>query len=71
MEDVRPPKPEVMNYVYTEVAKVLAKYDGGSKSSAAGCVSCGECSALPEFERTLNRSNVRFTKLGLKSRSAN
>lgn len=71
MENVRPPKPEVMNYVYTEVAKVLAKYDGGSKSSGAGCVSCGECSALPEFERTLDSGNVRFTKLGSKPRSTN
>lgn len=62
MEDVKPPTPEVMKYVYTEAAKILSKYDGGSKSSSAGCVSCGECSALPDFERALNPSNVRFKK---------
>jgi radical SAM protein (TIGR04043 family) len=62
MENVKPPEPEIMNYVYTEVAKVLAKYDGGSKSSGAGCVSCGECSALPEFERDFKPSNVSFKK---------
>ncbi len=69
MENVRPPKPEVMNYVYTEVAKVLSKYDGGSKSSGAGCVSCGECSALPDFERASNQSNVRFKEFILKPSS--
>jgi radical SAM protein (TIGR04043 family) len=60
MENVKPPEPEVMNYVYTEAAKVLAKYDGGSKSSGAGCVSCGECSALPDFEKTFKESEVKF-----------
>ncbi len=63
MENVTPPKPEVMEYVYTEAAKVLSKYiDGAAKSSKAGCVSCGECSALPDFERALNPSSVRFKK---------
>jgi hypothetical protein len=62
MENVKPPKPEIMEHIYTEVAKVLSKYDGGSKSSRAGCVSCGECSALPDFERALNPSNVRLKK---------
>lgn len=60
MENDKPPDPEIMNYVYTEVAKVLSKYDGGSKSSSAGCVSCGECSALPDFEKALTKSNVNF-----------
>jgi len=71
MENVKPPTPEVMDYVYTEVAKVLSKYDGESKSSGAGCVSCGECSALPDFERALNPSNVRFKKFKSKPRSPN
>jgi radical SAM protein (TIGR04043 family) len=62
MENVKPPRPEVMEYVYTEAARILSKYEGGSKSSRAGCVSCGECSALPDFERALNPSNVRFKK---------
>ncbi len=63
MEDVKPPEPEVMQYIYTEAAKILSKYDGGSKSSKAGCVSCGECSALPDFEKALNPGNVRFKKI--------
>jgi len=62
MEDVSPPKPEVMNYVYTEAAKILSRYDGGSKSSRAGCVSCGECSALPDFEKAINDGNVKVKK---------
>lgn len=62
MENVKPPEPETMNYVYTEAAKILARYDGGSKSSAAGCVSCGECSALPDFEKTFKESEVTFRK---------
>lgn len=62
MEYVSPPKPEVMNYVYTEAAKILSRYDGGSKSSRAGCVSCGECSALPDFEKAINDGNVKVKK---------
>jgi radical SAM protein (TIGR04043 family) len=60
MENMKPPEPAIMNYVYKEVAKVLARYDGGSKSAGAGCVSCGECSALPEFEKTFRDSEVKF-----------
>lgn len=71
MENVKPPGPDLMEYVYTEAAKILSKYDGGSKSSRAGCVSCGECSALPDFERALNPSNVRFKKFNSKSRDVN
>lgn len=62
MENVKPPESQVMSYIYTEAAKILSKYDGRSKSSKAGCVSCGECSALPDFERALNPGNVRFKK---------
>jgi radical SAM protein (TIGR04043 family) len=63
MEGVKPPEPELMEYIYVEAAKMLSKFDGGSKSSRAGCVSCGECSALPDFERALKPSNVGFKKL--------
>ncbi|MFI5322476.1 MAG: MSMEG_0568 family radical SAM protein [Thermodesulfobacteriota bacterium] len=62
MEHIKPPRPETMEYVYTEAAKILAKYDSASKSSLAGCVSCGECSALPDFERDAAK-NVKFKKL--------
>jgi radical SAM protein (TIGR04043 family) len=63
MEDVKPPDPQVMEYIYTEAAKILSKFDGGAKSSRAGCVSCGECSALPDFEKGLKPSNARSKKL--------
>lgn len=63
MENVKPPESHVMNHIYTEAAKILSKYHGESKSSKAGCVSCGECSALPDFERALNpASNVRLKR---------
>ncbi len=61
MENIKPPSPEIMEYVYAEAAKVLSKYDKASKSSLAGCVSCGECSALPDFERAAAKK-VRFKK---------
>lgn len=61
MQDIKPPSPEIMEYVYTEAAKVLSNYDQASKSSLAGCVSCGECSALPDFERAAAKT-VRFKK---------
>jgi radical SAM protein (TIGR04043 family) len=54
METVKPPAPREMAALYFEAAKILGKYAGRSKSSRAGCVSCGECSALPDFERTLS-----------------
>ena len=68
MENVKPPEAEIMEYVYAEAAKVLSKYDGGSKSSVAGCVSCGECSALPDFERAHEAKTVKFKKF-IKSQS--
>jgi len=68
MENVKPPDAETMEYVYAEAAKVLSRYEGGAKSSVAGCVSCGECSALPEFERTNGTKAVTFKKF-IKSKS--
>ena len=63
MENVKPPSPETMDYVYREAAKVMAKYDDAAKSSIAGCVSCGECSALPDFEKAAQREKVKFKKV--------
>lgn len=51
MEATTPPSPSLMARVYLEAAAILGKYEGTAKSSKAGCVSCGECSALPDFER--------------------
>jgi radical SAM protein (TIGR04043 family) len=63
MENVKPPSPQLMEYVYTEAAKALAQYDQAAKSSLAGCVSCGECSALPDYERAASQKSVKFKKL--------
>jgi radical SAM protein (TIGR04043 family) len=63
MENVRPPSPETMEYVYREAAKIMSAYEDAAKSSIAGCVSCGECSALPDFEKAAQRENVKFKKL--------
>jgi radical SAM protein (TIGR04043 family) len=62
MENVKPPSPQTMEYVYREAAKVLSKYEDAAKSSVAGCVSCGECSALPDFEKAQTASKVKFKK---------
>jgi len=62
MENVKPPDADTMEYIYAEAAKILSKYEGGSKSSVAGCVSCGECSALPEFERVNGAKPIKFKK---------
>ena len=62
MENVKPPKAEVMEYVYSEAAKILSRYDGGSKSGVAGCVSCGECSVLPDFEMLHESKTVKLKK---------
>ncbi len=63
MENVKPPSPETMEYVYREAAKIMSEYEDPAKSSMAGCVSCGECSALPDFEEAARRENVKFKKL--------
>ncbi len=63
MENVAPPRPEVMRHVYVEAAKILSRYDiGVNKVSKAGCVSCGECSALHDFEKSMGADGVRFKK---------
>jgi len=62
MENVKPPDAKTMEYIYAEAAKILSRYEGGSKSSVAGCVSCGECSALPEYENTNGAKPVKFKK---------
>jgi radical SAM protein (TIGR04043 family) len=58
METAKPPTPSVMARVYIEAAGILAKYQGRAKSSKAGCVSCGECSALPDFERIAQQATT-------------
>lgn len=45
-----PPPPEFMMGVYEEVSDLLKQHDMTSKKCKAGCVRCGACSALPEFE---------------------
>ena len=55
MEDSIPPDPEVMNYIYENVADILRKKGLSSSKSLAGCVRCGACSALPAFEQAPDR----------------
>lgn len=63
MENIRPPSPKTMEYVYREVAKVLSEYGDAASSSVAGCVKCGGCSALHDFAQTSSGSNkVEFKK---------
>ncbi|MGQ0794511.1 MAG: MSMEG_0568 family radical SAM protein [Deltaproteobacteria bacterium] len=69
MEGMAPPKPELMNFIYTQAARILSKYQGEARGSKAGCVSCGECSALPDFERALSAAgSVKFAKFNLGAR---
>lgn len=63
MENAAPPRPEVMRHVYTEAAKILSRYDiGVNKVSKAGCVSCGECSALHDFEKSMGAGGVKIMR---------
>ena len=50
LEKSRPPSPDEMNTVYSEVAAVIKQNDLSSKKSKAGCVRCGVCSSITEFE---------------------
>ncbi len=50
MAEATPPSPEQMIRTYERVSEILEKKGLSSKGSKAGCVRCGACSALPEFE---------------------
>ncbi len=50
MENAKPPESSVMVELCQEVGSILHKYNLSSKQNKAGCVRCGACSALPEFE---------------------
>jgi len=46
-----PPSPTRMIRLYLEVCEILRKYGLDSSTSKAGCVRCGACSALSDFQR--------------------
>ncbi len=50
LESLRPPSAEEMNIVYRKVAAVIKQNGLSSKKSKAGCVRCGVCSSITEFE---------------------
>jgi len=50
LENFFPPPPAKLIRLYKEVAKILQKYRISARNSKAGCVRCGACSALPEYE---------------------
>jgi radical SAM protein (TIGR04043 family) len=50
LQNASPPPPEFMIELYEEVSQILTKSNISSKKNKAGCVRCGACSALPEFE---------------------
>jgi radical SAM protein (TIGR04043 family) len=45
-----PPDPDYMISIYQQAAILLQENDLSWKNSRAGCVRCGACSALPDFE---------------------
>ena len=55
MAQAAPPDPEIMKPIYRTVAHILAEKGLSSARSLAGCVRCGACSALPAYERTVER----------------
>ncbi len=46
-----PPAPDLMISLYEEISRILEKNDISSEKSKAGCVRCGACSAIAEFEK--------------------
>lgn len=51
LQDSLPPPAELMIELYQEVSAVLTQNNISSRKSRAGCIRCGACSALPEFEK--------------------
>lgn len=52
MADARPPSPQKMIRIYERGSSILHRMGLSSKRSKAGCVRCGACSALPDFEQS-------------------
>ena len=50
MADAMPPTSGQMIRIYERVSEILRRKGLSSQGSKAGCVRCGACSALPEFE---------------------
>ncbi len=50
MADAKPPSPEKMIRIYERVNGILDRNRLSSRENKAGCVRCGACSALPDFE---------------------
>jgi len=46
-----PPDPDLMIGLYEQVSEIIKKNDMASEKSKAGCVRCGACSAIAEFEK--------------------
>ncbi len=50
LAETRPPAPEIMFFLYEQVAAMVRNSGLSSKACTAGCVKCGACSALALFE---------------------
>ena len=50
LENSCPPPPERLLYIYKKVSDILKRYNLSAQNCKAGCVRCGACSALPDFE---------------------
>jgi len=46
-----PPDPTIITGIYEQVSSLLQASNLSWKKSTAGCVRCGACSGLPDFER--------------------
>ena len=50
MANAKPPEPSYMINIYQSVSSILSRYKLSSEKTKAGCVRCGACSALSQFE---------------------
>ncbi len=50
MQNSRPPAPEVMIRIYEKAASIIKESGLSAAKCAAGCVRCGACSAVTDFE---------------------
>ena len=55
LEAQSPPDPDLMIEIYQQVSTLLQQSHLSWKQSKAGCVRCGACSGLPDFERGCER----------------
>ncbi|TWI59105.1 MSMEG_0568 family radical SAM protein [Halalkalibacter nanhaiisediminis] len=62
LEFAEPPSSELMTTIYGRVSNILETENLSSTKSEAGCAKCGACSALPFFEKVIDKEGIDYAE---------